>query len=101
MANIRSEIQLSDDEIERFVEQSKTAIVGTINHDGFPHMMPMWYSVIDGLIQMHTYKTSQKVKNIVPVICGPSRVNVVGWMKSSASRIAKKLTGMSATPKSA
>src|SRR5688572_6071077 len=64
MANIRSEIQLSDDEIERFVEQSKTAIVGTINHDGFPHMMPMWYSVIDGLIQMHTYKTSQKVKNI-------------------------------------
>jgi hypothetical protein len=24
----------------------------------------MWYSVIDGLIQMHTYKTSQKVVNV-------------------------------------
>ena len=37
----------------------------------------------------------------MPVICGPSRVNTVGWMKSLASRIAKKLTGISATPKSA
>ena len=46
-------------------------------------------------------QATQKVKNIVPVICGPSRVNVVGWMKSSASRIARKLTGISATPKSA
>jgi hypothetical protein len=26
--------------------------------------MPMWYSMIDGLIHMHTYKSSQKVKNI-------------------------------------
>jgi len=30
-----------------------------------------------------------------------SRVKTVGWMKSSASLIARKLTGMSATPKSA
>ena len=44
---------------------------------------------------------TQKVKNIVPVICGPSRVKVVGWMKSSASRMARKLTGISATPNSA
>ena len=39
--------------------------------------------------------------NIVPVIWGPSRVKTVGWMKSFASRIAKKLTGISATPKRA
>jgi PPOX class probable F420-dependent enzyme len=64
MGNIRSEIRLSDEEIVRFIEQSKTVIMGTINHDGYPHMMPMWYSVIDGLIQMHTYKTSQKIKNL-------------------------------------
>jgi len=27
-------------------------------------LVPMWYSIVDGLIHMHTYKSSQKVKNI-------------------------------------
>jgi PPOX class probable F420-dependent enzyme len=64
MPNIRSQIKLTDEEIERFVESSKTVIMGTINHDGYPHMVPMWYAVLDGLIKMHTYRTSQKVVNI-------------------------------------
>jgi len=64
MANIRSEIALSNEEIRDFLERSKTVIMGTLNHDGWPHLVPMWYSVVDGLIHMHTYKTSQKVKNV-------------------------------------
>ena len=64
MANIRKLIALTDEEIEAYVRDSKTVIMGTLNHDGWPHLVPMWYAVIDGLIQMHTYKTSQKVKNI-------------------------------------
>ena len=43
----------------------------------------------------------QKTRNMLPVICGPSRVKTTGWMKFSASRMARKLTGMRATPKSA
>ena len=38
---------------------------------------------------------------LIPVICGPSRVKTVGWMKSLASRMARKLTGTRATPNSA
>jgi PPOX class probable F420-dependent enzyme len=64
MPNVRDQIRLTDEEIRAYVESSKTVIMGTINHDGWPHLMPMWYSVIDGLVQMHTYKTSQKVLNI-------------------------------------
>lgn len=64
MPNVRDQIRLTDEEIEAYLESSKTVIMGTINHDGWPHLMPMWYSVIDGLVQMHTYKTSQKVLNI-------------------------------------
>jgi PPOX class probable F420-dependent enzyme len=64
MPNVRNEIELTDDELHEYVETSKTVIMGTINHDGWPHVVPMWYSVIDGKIQMHTYRTSQKVKNI-------------------------------------
>ncbi len=36
----------------------------THNHDGYPHVVPMWFSMLDGLIHMHTYKRSQKVVNI-------------------------------------
>jgi PPOX class probable F420-dependent enzyme len=64
MANVRNLIKLTDDEFHHYLETSKTVIMGTINHDGWPHVVPMWYSVIDGKIQMHTYRTSQKVKNI-------------------------------------
>ena len=64
MPNVRDKIRLTDDEVRSYVETSKTVIMGTINHDGWPHLMPMWYSVIDGLVHMHTYKTSQKVLNI-------------------------------------
>jgi len=64
MSNVRHLIELSDDEVRDYIESSRTVIMGTLNHDGWPHLVPMWYSVLDGLIQMHTYKTSQKVRNI-------------------------------------
>lgn len=64
MANVRDRIRLTDDEIRDFLESSKTVIVGTINHDGYPHLVPMWYSMLDGLVHMHTYRTSQKIRNV-------------------------------------
>ena len=64
MPNIRSDIALTDEQIRDFIDGSKTVIMGTLNHDGWPHLVPMWYSMVDGLIHMHTYKTSQKTKNI-------------------------------------
>lgn len=64
MANVRDKIRLSDAEIESFLDKSKTVIMATINHDGYPHLVPMWYSMLDGLVHMHTYRSSQKVKNI-------------------------------------
>src|SRR6266540_3817523 len=44
---------------------------------------------------------TQNAKNIRPVICGPSSEKTVGWMKSFARRMAKKLTGIKATPNNA
>ncbi len=64
MGNQRSKIQLDANEIAGYIASSMTCIVGTTNHDGYPHLVPMWYSVFDGLVHMHTYKSSQKVKNI-------------------------------------
>jgi len=64
MANVRDKIRLTDDEKEAFLASSKTVIMATINHDGYPHLVPMWYSLLDGLVHMHTYRSSQKVRNI-------------------------------------
>lgn len=64
MPNVRDQIRLSDDEIRDYVANAKTLIMGTLNHDGWPHLVPMWFSVLDGLVHMHTYRSSQKVKNL-------------------------------------
>lgn len=64
MPNQRSAIELTEEELRAYVLAQKTLIMGTINHDGWPHMVPMWYSMIDGLIHMHTYRSSQKIINL-------------------------------------
>ena len=64
MPNIRKTIQLTDAEIVEYMETSKTLIMGTNNHDGHPHIVPMWYAMIDGLVHMHTYGKSQKIVNL-------------------------------------
>ena len=64
MPNIRSDIALTDEQIRDFIDGSKTVIMGTLNHDGWPHLVPMWYSMLDSLVHMHTYRSSQKVKNV-------------------------------------
>jgi nitroimidazol reductase NimA-like FMN-containing flavoprotein (pyridoxamine 5'-phosphate oxidase superfamily) len=64
MGNQRSAIRLGEDEIRLYLETQKTLIMGTRNHDGCPHLVPMWYVMIDGRPHMHTYKRSQKVINV-------------------------------------
>lgn len=62
--NQRSQITMSDDEIATFIEQSRIATMGTIGPDGRPHLVAMWYAVIDGAIWFETKARAQKVKNL-------------------------------------
>lgn len=64
MPNVRSKIALTPEELESFFNRTKTIVMATHNHDGFPHLAPMWFNMIDGLVHMHTYRASQKVRNI-------------------------------------
>ena len=64
MPNARARIALTEDELDAYFETQKTLIMATHNHDGYPHVVPMWFTMIDGLVHMHTYKTSQKVVNV-------------------------------------
>ena len=63
--NKRNAIQLTDEERRRYVAEAHTIILVTIGRDGYPHAVPMWFTVADdGSIAMTTYGRSQKVLNV-------------------------------------
>jgi PPOX class probable F420-dependent enzyme len=60
----RNLIQMSDDEIRTFLEEERTLQVATIDHDGFPHLVAMWYVLMNNEITFWTYAKSQKAVNL-------------------------------------
>lgn len=62
--NRRRQIAMSEDEVRQFLGEQLTAMVATIGPQGFPHVVPMWYSLVDGLVHTWTYRTSQKAVNL-------------------------------------
>ncbi|MCZ7528006.1 MAG: TIGR03618 family F420-dependent PPOX class oxidoreductase [Acidimicrobiia bacterium] len=60
----RDQIRMTDDEVHAFLEEGRTLQVASINADGTPHLIAMWYVVLDGEIAFWTYGKSQKVVNL-------------------------------------
>ncbi len=55
---------MSDDEIEDYLQRSRTATIATVGADGTPHLVAMWYAVVDGAIWFETKSKSQKAVNL-------------------------------------
>ncbi len=62
--NQRSQITMTDEEIVAFIEEHRTATMATVGPDGTPHLVAMWYAVIDGQIWFETKTRSQKAVNL-------------------------------------
>jgi PPOX class probable F420-dependent enzyme len=60
----RAEIQLSDGDVSRLLEEERIAIVSSLGPRGWPHSMPMWFVARDGDVWVWTYAKSQKVRNL-------------------------------------
>jgi len=61
----RKQICMSEDEVGEFLRSHKTIVLNSIDPHGYPHPMPMWFTVADdGAIWMTTFRVSQKVQNI-------------------------------------
>jgi PPOX class probable F420-dependent enzyme len=60
----RDLIRMNDEEILTFLEEQRILQVATIDHDGWPHLIAMWYVVIHDQIAFWTYAKSQKVANL-------------------------------------
>ena len=55
---------MTDAETRAFLEVGRDLQVGSINADGTPHLVTMWYEIEDGDICFWTYAKSQKVVNL-------------------------------------
>ena len=64
MAGKRDQILLSDDEIDAYLDEQRTVIVGTNGPRGVPHLMPLWFVVRGPEIWGWTFTKSQKIKNL-------------------------------------
>ena len=62
--NQRGQITMSEGEINSFIDRSRTATMATNGPSGMPHLVAMWYAVIDGQIWFETKSKSQKVVNL-------------------------------------
>jgi PPOX class probable F420-dependent enzyme len=64
VAKQRDRVQMSDAEVAAMLAGNRKVQLATINPDGYPHLVTMYYTLVDGKIAFWTYRTSQKALNL-------------------------------------
>lgn len=62
--NQRAQIAMTDAEVGQLIENSRTMTIATLDRDGHPHLVAMWYALVDGAVCIETKAKSQKVVNL-------------------------------------
>jgi PPOX class probable F420-dependent enzyme len=62
--SLRAQLVMSDDEVAAFLEEGRRAHIATLDADGMPHLVPLSYVVVDGLVTLWTDPKSRKVRNL-------------------------------------
>ena len=55
---------MTDEEVAAFLAERRKLHVATIDRDGAPHLVPMYFLVVEGTVTFWTYTASQKVVNL-------------------------------------
>jgi general stress protein 26 len=64
MANKRSSITMTEAEIAAYLETQTILNISSIGPTGHPHLVAMWYEVMDGKVTFWTFGKSQKIVNL-------------------------------------
>jgi PPOX class probable F420-dependent enzyme len=64
VAKQRDRVRMSDAEVEELLAGNRKVQLATINPDGYPHLVTMYYTLVGGKIAFWTYRTSQKALNL-------------------------------------
>jgi PPOX class probable F420-dependent enzyme len=62
--SLRAQLVMSDDEVAAFLDEGRRAHIATLDADGMPHLVPLAYVMVDGLVTLWTDPRSRKVKNL-------------------------------------
>lgn len=62
--NQRRQIVMSAGEVTRFLAEQRVATLATLSPSGHPHLVAMWYALIDGAVWFETKAKSQKAVNL-------------------------------------
>ena len=60
----RDIVTMPADEVRKLLENGRKLQLATINPDGTPHLVSMFYGMRDGRIAFWTYRASQKARNL-------------------------------------
>ena len=64
MPKRRSLVAMTEEEQEAYLREGHTLQVASIGASGHPHLVAMWYALLDGKVAFATYEKSQKVINL-------------------------------------
>ncbi|MEV6302389.1 pyridoxamine 5'-phosphate oxidase family protein [Actinoplanes sp. NPDC051861] len=64
MANQRETVRMSEAEIGQLFAYARKVQIATINLDGTPHLVTMFFGLADGKIAFWTYRSSRKALNL-------------------------------------
>lgn len=64
MASKRSQIMMTDAEVQAYLESERVLNVATIGPTGHPHLVAMWYAMMAGNPVFWTFSKSQKIVNL-------------------------------------
>ena len=62
--NQREQITMSETEVIGFLTEQRVATLATVAPSGQPHLVAMWYAVLDGVLWFETKAKSQKAANL-------------------------------------
>ncbi len=60
----RDRVAMAPEDAAAFLAASRKVQLATINRDGTPHLVTMYYVMLDGKITFWTYRSSQKARNL-------------------------------------
>lgn len=63
--NQRSQVAMTEEEIQDFLASQRTATLATFGPTGHPHLVAMWFGLIDGVIWFETKAKAQKTQNLL------------------------------------
>jgi PPOX class probable F420-dependent enzyme len=64
MASRRDQIKMNETELAAYLDEQRILNVATLGPTGHPHLVAMWYTMLDGAPAFWTFAKSQKVVNI-------------------------------------